>query len=93
MAKSSDKRASEPDEGGESPPGGKPHTAPRIVAPSNRVNVAFPFSRSRLQEPTKELTDLAAVVVDLVAALAEWIPEEQLAELRGRAQAVHDRLR
>ena len=62
------------------------------LGPSSRVNVAFPFSQIKLQEPSRELTDLAAVVVDLVAAMAEWVPEDRLEDLRTRAQSIYDNL-
>ncbi len=68
-------------------------SAPGVVAPSSRVNVAFPFSQIKLQEPSKELAELAMVVYDLVAAMAEWFPEDRLEELRLRAQAVRESLR
>ncbi len=64
-----------------------------ISAPSSRVNVAFPFSQIRLQEPSKELTELASLVLDLVAAMSEWVPEDRLEELHARAQALHQALR
>ena len=64
-----------------------------MVAPSSRVNVAFPFSQIKLQEPSQELADLAGLLVDLVAAMSQWVPEDQLEELRARAQALHERLR
>lgn len=67
--------------------------APGVVAPSTRVNVALPFSQIRLEEPSRELTDLAAVVVDLIAAMSEWVPEERLVDLRARAQSIYDSLR
>jgi hypothetical protein len=64
-----------------------------INAPSSRVNVAFPFSQIKLQEPSKELSELAGLVLDLVAAMSEWVPEDRLEELRTRAQALHESLR
>jgi hypothetical protein len=67
--------------------------APGVVAPSSRVNVAFPFSQIRLEEPSKELAELAALVLDLVVAMGEWVPEDRLEELQQRAQAVRDSLR
>ena len=73
--------------------GAKDRKGPELVAPSSRVNVAFPFSQIKLQEPSQELADLAAVVFDLVVALAEWVPEDQLEELQARAQALRERLR
>ena len=73
--------------------GAKPQGSARVVAPSSRVNVAFPFSQIKLEEPSKELAELAALVFDLVGAIAEWVPEDQLEELRARAQVLRDRLR
>jgi hypothetical protein len=70
----------------------KPKNAPR-TAPSNRVNIAFPFSEIKLEEPSKELAELAALVCDLVATMAEWVPEDRLEELRTRAQGLRDSLR
>ena len=67
--------------------------APGIVAPSNRVNVALPFSQIKLQEPSKELAELAALVFDLVGTMAEWVPEDRLEELSSRARVLRDRLR
>jgi hypothetical protein len=67
--------------------------SPRVVAPSSRVNVAFPFSQIKLEEPSKELAELAALVYDLVGAMAEWVPEDRLEELQARAQVLRDALR
>ena len=67
--------------------------APEVVAPSSRVNVAFPFSQIRLQEPSKELAELAALVYDLVMTMSEWVPEDRSEELRARALALRDALR
>ncbi len=55
--------------------------------------MAFPFSQIKLQEPSKELTELASLVLDLVAAMSEWVPEDRLEELQARAQAVVQSLR
>jgi hypothetical protein len=66
---------------------------PEVVAPSHKVTVAFPFSQIRFEEPTRELAELSSLVLDLIAAMAEWVPEDRLEELRARAQAVRDRLR
>ena len=71
----------------------KPGEAPRVVAPSSRVNVAFPFSQIKLEEPSKELAELAALVFDLVGTMAEWVPEDRLEDLRARALALRDALR
>jgi hypothetical protein len=73
--------------------GAKPRGAPGVVAPSSRVNVAFPFSQIKLEEPSKELAELASLVFDLVGAMAEWVPEDRLEELRERAQVLKETLR
>ncbi len=70
----------------------KSREAPRVNAPSSRVNIAFPFSQIKLEEPSKELAELAALVFDLVGAMAEWVPEDRLDDLRIRAQVVRDAL-
>jgi len=90
VPKSSEKRPPESEGGGKKDPR---HGAPWGAGPSSRMNVAFPFSQIKLSEPSRELTDLAAVVLDLVAAMTEWVPEERLEDLRSRAQSVYDSLR
>jgi len=64
-----------------------------INAPSSRLNIAFPFSQIKLQEPSKELVELASLVLDLVAAMSEWVPEDRLEELRSRAESLYEGLR
>ncbi|HVT41878.1 MAG TPA: hypothetical protein VHD39_02755 [Acidimicrobiales bacterium] len=64
-----------------------------ISAPSSRVNVAFPFSQIKLQEPSKELSELAALVFDLVEMMREWVPEDRMEELQARAEVLRDSLR
>ena len=45
-------------------------SAPKVVSPTNRVNVALPFSRLTVQEPAKltagELISLAGLVVSVI---------------------------
>jgi hypothetical protein len=91
VAKSSEKGSSSADTNGGR--GSKSHGAPGIVAPSNRVNVALPFSQIRLEEPSRELAALAALLFDLVGTMAEWVPEDQLEDLSARARVLRDRLR
>ena len=97
MAKSPDKNVTPSESNGlpeaRQPGGDKARKGPEVVAPSSRVNVAFPFSQIKLQEPSQELADLAALVFDLVVVIAEWVPEDQLEELRARAHALRERLR
>ena len=71
----------------------KPGASARVIGPSSRVNIAFPFSQIKLEEPSQELAELAALVFDLVGAMAEWVPEDRLDDLRVRAQALRDALR
>ena len=45
-------------------------SAPKVVAPTNKVNVALPFSRLTVEEPTTltagELISLAGLVVSVI---------------------------
>ena len=93
MPKSHEKNAAPSETNGTQAGGPEHRSAPGVVAPSNRVNVAFPFASIKLQEPSQELADLAGLLFDLIVAMAEWVPEDQLEELRTRAQALHERLR
>ncbi len=91
MPKSSEKNTSQAPLNGAGE--ARPREAPRVSAPSSRVNIAFPFSQIKLEEPSKELAELAALVFDLVGAMAEWVPEDRLDDLRVRAQVLLDALR
>jgi hypothetical protein len=70
-----------------------PREAPTVTAPSHRLNIAFPFSQIKVEEPSKELAELAALVFDMVVTMAEWVPEDQLEDLRIRALLLRDSLR
>ena len=63
-------------------------SGPGIVAPTSRVNVAFPFSKIAVQEPSKELSELSAIVAELTALLEDVSPGETITALRTRAQAL-----
>jgi hypothetical protein len=78
---------------GAHPTTSEPRRAPEVMAHSKSVNVAFPFSQIKLEQPSQELADLAGLVLDLVVTMSEWVPEDQLEELRMRARALRDRLR
>jgi hypothetical protein len=71
----------------------KSRGVPEVVAPSHSVNVAFPFSQIKVEEPSRELAELTSLLLDLIATMAEWVPEDHLEELSARARALHDRLR
>jgi hypothetical protein len=64
-----------------------------VSGSSHRLNIAFPFSQITLEEPSKELAELAALFFDLVGTMAEWVHEDRLEEIRTRAQALRDALR
>ena len=68
-------------------------SVPRVVAPTNRVNVAFPFSKIAVQEPSKEFAELAAVVAELTAVIEGIAPGPEIKFLSERAQALAVRLR
>jgi hypothetical protein len=94
VPKPTEKGASPSETNGSRAQGSKPRKGAEVVAPSSRVNVAFPFSQIKLQEPSQELADLAGLVFDLVVAMAEWVPDDdRFDELRARAQALRERLR
>jgi hypothetical protein len=75
----------------ERPPSGR--RAPKVVAPTNRVNVALPFSKIETHEPSRELAELAAVVADLCALVERSMPDADIGELHRRAQTLANRLR
>ncbi len=58
---------------------------------SSRVTIAFPFSQIKTQEPSAELTELAALVADVVVALQRAFPDAPLGELAERAEALRAR--
>jgi len=70
--------------------------APGVVVPTTRVNLALPFSKITVEEPGRELAELAAIVAGLAAAMEQAVPEPDgsgLPELRERANALTARLR
>jgi hypothetical protein len=67
-------------------------TAPEVVAPTNRVNVALPFSSFHVEEPSRELVELVDVVAELVAMLETLAPVPEAERLRERVQALKVRL-
>ena len=67
--------------------------APAIVTPLTRVNLALPFSKITVEEPVKELAELASVVAALAAVLERTADDPFLPELRKRAEALRARLR
>ena len=67
--------------------------APAIVTPLTKVNLALPFSKITVEEPGKDLAELASVVAALAAVMERTADEPFLPELRKRAEALAARLR
>jgi DNA topoisomerase VI subunit B len=61
---------------------------PGVVAPTNRVTVAFPFSKIVLEEPSADIAELAAVTAELAALIETIAPGPAAAELSRRARAL-----
>ena len=71
----------------------RPGQAPGVVAPTTRLNLALPFSKITIEEPGKELIELAVIVADLAAAMEPAESGEGLPDVRKRADALVARLR
>ena len=67
--------------------------APAVVAPTTRVNLALPFSKITVEEPGKDLAELASIVAALAAVMERTVDDPFLPELRKRAEAFAARLR
>ena len=63
------------------------------MIPTNKVNVSLPFSKITVEEPRKELTELAAVVAELAVFVEAAVTKPEATELRRRAEALAARLR
>jgi hypothetical protein len=66
---------------------------PAIVTPLTKVNLALPFSKITVEEPGKDLAELASIVAALAAVMERTVDEPFLPELRKRAEAHAARLR
>ena len=71
----------------------KPGSAPRMVAPTTRVNFAFPFSKITVEEPARDIAELASIVAELAAAVERAVTDPAVTRARERAEALADRLR
>ena len=71
---------------------GSPRSGPEVVAPTNKVNVALPFSTFRVDEASAELVELTGIVVEL-ARLLEDMAGPDAHQLHERAEALAARLR
>jgi hypothetical protein len=71
----------------------KTNPTPNADVVTTRVNVAFPFSRIQVQEPSEDLAALGALVRELAALLAEVAPGSRAHELVDRAEVLATRLK
>lgn len=67
-------------------------STPKNEVVTTRVNVAFPFSQLKVQEPSRDLAALAALVRDMADLLADGAPGSAAQELAKRAHALASRL-
>ena len=72
---------------------GRTRRAPAVVTPLTKVNLALPFSKITIEEPGKDLAELASIVMALAAVMERTVDEPFLPELRKRAEALAARLR
>jgi hypothetical protein len=71
---------------------GKKKPGPHSENVTTRVNVAFPFSQIKVEQPSEDVAALAALVRDLADLVAEVAPGEKGRELRQRARGLAVRL-
>ena len=71
----------------------RPRQAPGVVVPTTRVNLALPFSKITVEEPGKDLAELASMVAALAAVMERTTDDPFLPELHKRAEALAARLR
>ena len=68
--------------------GGRIDTAPEKVTSSTHVNVALPFAKVEVHEPSEHLLALAALVCDMARLLARSSPGHEAGELLSRAEVL-----
>ena len=71
----------------------RPRQAPAVVTPTTRVNLALPFSKITVEEPGKDLAELASMVAALAAIMERTADDPFLPGLHRRAEALAARLR
>ncbi len=70
----------------------KQRSAPEVVAPTSKVNVALPFSHLHVEESSKDLGELSGIVADLAGIVEEANPGPKVKRVRERAQVLRRRL-
>jgi len=71
----------------------KAHSAPEVVAPTNKVNVALPFGNIHIEESSKDLAELSRIVADLAFVIESLAPGPKVKALREQSQLLAARLR
>lgn len=67
-------------------------TAP-ASGPTSRINIALPFSKIGMQEPSQELADLVTLVGDLLVALKGTLSAAEFEAFEAQVDSLHARLR
>jgi hypothetical protein len=70
-----------------------PKPGPDSEVVTTRVNVAFPFSQIRIEQPSEDLAALAELIRDLADLLADIAPSSKAGALGKRAQELAGRLK
>ena len=70
----------------------KPKASSHSDVVTTRVNVAFPFSQIKVQEPSEELAELAELVRAIADLLVDVAPGPKQQELAQHAQALAARI-
>ena len=78
---------------GRGPGGHACRQVPARVASSTRVNVAFPFSQVKIQEPADHFVALTALVEELAHLVAAAVPGPEAKVLRRRAHELASEVR
>jgi len=74
-------------------PTSKQPSAPEVVAPTNRVNVALPFGNIHIEESSKDLAELSMIVAELASAVEGLVPGPKTKKLREQSRLLATRLR
>lgn len=74
-------------------PARRTRPAPAIVTPLTRVNLALPFSKIAVEEPSRDTAELASIVAALAAVMERTADDPFLPELHKRAEALAARIR
>ncbi len=69
-----------------------PKTGPVHTTSATKVNVAFPFSRIRVETPSEEVTALADVVAELADLVSRVAPGPEADAVVERARSVREQL-